>query len=285
MTKEKDNNLIKNSQKSQLNNKNAAKSTKNSFKDKLCDLIQRCFYPDNYRCIVCDKEIQPDSKYCICEDCLKTFPFNNGRICVKCGAPIENEACYCLECQNYEKGFDFARSSLKYEGDAKRLVLNFKFHNNRWLAKYFADMLYDTYMQNGMDADVIIAVPISHKRQKARGYNQSLLIAKPLAERLNLPLLTNVIEKVKENKQQASLSLRERRENVIDVYRVTDRNAVKGKKVLVVDDILTTGSTLGEISRRLKIVGATKVYGLVVASPKYVVPTEYTQDNLDFEIL
>ena len=90
MTKEKDNNLIKNSQKSQLNNKNAAKSTKNSFKDKLCDLIQRCFYPDSCRCIVCDKEIQTDSKYCLCEDCLKTFLFNNGRICVKCGAPIEN---------------------------------------------------------------------------------------------------------------------------------------------------------------------------------------------------
>ena len=285
MTKEKDNNLIKNYQKSQLKNKNVAKSAKNSVKDKLLSIIQRSIYPDNYRCLVCNKEIQAGSKYCICEDCLKVFPFNNGRICVKCGAPIENEACYCLECQNYEKGFDFARSSLRYEGDAKRLVLSLKFYNNRWLAKYFADMLYDTYMQNRMDADVIIAVPISHKRQKVRGYNQSLLIAKPLAERLNLPLLTNVIEKVKENKQQASLSLRERRENVIDVYRVTDRNAVKGKKVLVVDDILTTGSTLGEISRRLKIVGATNVYGLVVASPKYVVPSEYTQDNLDFEIL
>jgi len=253
--------------------------------DRIKIILADAIYPDNLRCIVCEEEIPTGSKYCMCEECLKTFPFNNGRICVKCGSPLDNEACYCLECQNHTKGFDFARSSLKYQGDAQRLILNFKFRNNRWIAKYFAEMMYDTYMQNDLDAQVIIPVPISYKREKERGFNQSYLLAKSLALKLNLPVNKDAIIKVKDNKQQAKLSLRERRNNVIGAYEIVDRAAVKGKKVLVVDYILTTGSTLSEVSRRLKIAGAVAVYGLVIASPVYKVPTENDKDLTNFELV
>lgn len=251
------------------------------FKTILCDAI----YPDNLRCIVCEKEIPAGSKYCMCEECFKTFPFNNGRICVRCGAPINNEALYCLECQNYTRGFDFARSSLNYTGDAKRLVLGLKFKNNRWIAKYFAQMLYDTYMENALDAEIVIPVPISYKREKQRGFNQSYLLAKPLAEKLGLPLHKDIIIKTKDNKQQAKLGLSERRKNVVGAYEIARREFVKGKKVLLVDDILTTGSTMSEVARRLKIAGATAVYGLAVASPEYIVPCENNEDITDFELI
>ncbi len=253
--------------------------------DKIKIVLAGSIYPDNCRCIVCDKEIIKGSKYTMCDECYKTFPFNNGQICVHCGCPLDNEACYCLECQNYTKNFDFARSSLKYEGEAQRLILNMKFRNNRWLAKYFAEMLFDTYMENNLDAEVILPVPISYEREKSRGYNQSYLLAKSLAEKLNLPLVTDAVIKVKDNKQQAVLSLKERRENVIGAYELRNRKAVKGKKVLLVDDILTTGSTMSEVSRRLKIAGAIAVYGLVVASPKYILPTESSEDYNNFEIV
>lgn len=146
-------------------------------------------------------------------------------------------------------------------------------------------MMYDTYMQNDLDAQVIIPVPISYKREKERGFNQSYLLAKSLALKLNLPVNKDAIIKVKDNKQQAKLSLRERRNNVIGAYEIVDRAAVKGKKVLVVDDILTTGSTLSEVSRRLKIAGAVAVYGLVIASPVYKVPTENDKDLTNFELV
>lgn len=255
------------------------------FLDKLKTTFSNAIYPDNCRCIVCEEEIPAGSKYCMCEECFKTFPFNNERICVRCGAPIDNEALYCLECQNYTRGFDFARSSLNYTGDVKRLVLGLKFKNNRWIAKYFAEMLYDTYIENALDAEIIIPVPISYKREKQRGFNQSYLIAKPLAEKLGLPLYTDVITKIKDNKQQAKLGLNDRRKNVVGAYEIVAREVVKGKKVLLVDDILTTGSTMSEAARRLKIAGATAVYGLAVASPKYNVPCENNEEITDFELI
>lgn len=252
---------------------------------KIKKVFEKAVYPDDCKCIVCEKEIPKGSKYCMCEDCKKTFPFNNGRICVKCGSPVDNEASYCLECQNNTKHFDFARSSLVYENDAKRLVLNMKFGNNRWIEKYFAEMLFDTYNENLLDAEVIVAVPLSYKREKQRGYNQSLLLAKSLAEKLNLPLAEDVVIKVVDNQQQSSLPARERHTNVQGVYKLQNSSVVKDKKVLVVDDILTTGSTLSEISRLLKKVGAKVVYGLVVASPHYKVPTEQNEDLTNFEIV
>lgn len=276
---------MKTKQKSELNEiKEKRKESRKVLFDKIRIIIANALYPDDCNCIVCDREIPKGSKYCLCEECMQTFSFNNGRICVRCGSPMDNEACYCLECQNYPKEFDFSRSSLVYEKDVQRLLLDVKFHNNRWIEKFFAEMLYDTYMENHLDADVIIPVPISKEREKERGYNQSYLLAKPLAQMLNLPLLTDVIIKTKDNKRQSSLTAKERRENVLGVYQLLDSKQVKGKKVLVVDDILTTGSTLSEISHKLKSAGAAAVYGLVVASSRFNIPFS-DDDYSEFEVI
>lgn len=279
--KTKDKNLTKICQKSRLNSK---KMKRKQLFDRFKDALLSAIFPDDCNCIVCDKEIAKGSKYGLCEDCYKKIKFNNGRICIRCGAPVGNEASYCLECQNHIKHFDFARSSLVYERDAQRLILNMKFHNYRWLAKYFAEMMYDTYVENHLDAEVIVPVPISAERHKERGYNQAELIAKYLARKLELPLVTDAVIKIKDNKRQAKLSVRQRRENVVGAYKLENRSAVKGFRVLLVDDILTTGSTMSEVSRKLKIAGATSVYGLVIASPHYKVPCENNDDSTDFLI-
>lgn len=271
----------KTSQKSALNLK---KSKNTEMFERIKQALLDAIFPDDCNCIVCGKEIARGHKYCMCEDCIKTFPFNNGRICVRCGAPMDNEANYCLECQNHPKNFDFARSSLVYEGEAQRLVLNMKFHNKRWLAKYFAEMLCDTYSENKLDAEVIVPVPISSERLKERGYNQSELVAKWLAKMLDLPLVTDAIVKFKDNKRQSNLSVSQRRDNVLGAYKIVNRESVKGLRVLLVDDILTTGSTMSEVSRKLKIAGAKAVYGMAIASPQYKVPCEDKEDFSDFII-
>lgn len=247
--------------------------------------VEAVFFPSDCRCIVCDKEIVRTSHYSMCPECEAKFAFNNGRICVKCGSPMQNEASYCLDCQNNCKHFDFARSSLVYEGDVQRLLLLLKFHNYRWLAKHFAVMMSDTYAENKLDAEVICPVPISRERQKERGYNQSMLLARHLSEMLGLPLVCDAVMKVVDNKRQTTLSGKERRNNVLGAYKLSNRKAVKGKKVLLVDDILTTGSTMSEVARQLRIAGAEAVYGLVVASPLYKVPTELNEDLTDFEVV
>lgn len=248
---------------------------------KIKQFFVKVFFPDDCNCLVCNEEIPSGSAFPLCEECAKDFPFNNGNVCLRCGSPIENEACFCLECQNHNKNFDIARSALKYEGVVKKLILDMKFHNNRWIEKYFANLLAEVYIKNNMNADIIVPVPISNKRQKERGYNQSELIAEHLSQKLHLPLVNDAVIKIKDNDRQMGLTIAKRRENVKGVYKPQNREIVKGKKVLLVDDILTTGSTLSEVARQLKIAGASVVYGLVVASPQYKPPSEeYSEQEL-----
>ena len=239
-------------------------------------------FPDDCNCIICDKEIPRGSKYGLCEKHMRLTPFNDGKICIRCGKPTENESVYCNQCQNNHRYFDLARSSVVYEGDCATLVAKLKFNSCKWLAKYIAVMMADTYTANVLDADVIIPTPISKERLAERGYNQSLEIAKHLSGILGLEIANNTVIKYKDNLRQSDLSGRQRHDNVKGVYRLKDRSAVKGKKVVIIDDILTTGSTASEIARQLKIAGATTVYVLVFASAKYKV----TGENLsDYEIM
>lgn len=254
-------------------------------KDEIKNEVVQIFFPDDCNCIVCGKEIAKGSKYGLCEKCLQEMPFNNQHFCRRCGSPMENEAYFCLECQNNNKFFDFARSSLVYENQVQRLILNAKFHNNRWVQKYFAEMLCDTYNQCKMKVDFIVPTPISNERLQERGYNQAELIAKPLAKLLGLECKSDIVIKTKDNKRQSELSIKERRENVKGVYSIKNRYQVKGKRILVVDDILTTGSTLSEIARKLKSAGASEVYGLVVASPRYKLPVAKEENLQDYLIV
>ena len=100
--------------------------------------------------------------------------------------------------------------------------------------------------------DVIIPVPISKKRKKKRGYNQSELVANELAQKLNQDIWTDIIIKKKDNKPQSELNKLERIKNVEDIYEINKPIEVKNKKVLLLDDIYTTGSTVNEIARKLK---------------------------------
>lgn len=178
------------------------------------------------------------------------------------------------------------QEALKYEGAAKSLILDMKFHNNKWIAKFFARLLRDLYVKSNMNAEVIVAVPISKERKKERHYNQASLIAEHLSHMINLQVASDAVVKIKDNQRQMGLTIAERRKNVIGAYKPQNRQSVKGKRVLLVDDILTTGSTMSEVARQLKIAGATAVYGLVVASPQYKPPSEeYSeQELLEFEI-
>ena len=258
---------------------------KNSFKADVIKFIKSIgqgFFPDDCTCIICGIEIPRGSKYGLCDKHMSRLPLNDGKICVRCGKPTENEAIYCNECQNHHRYFDVARGSLEYTGDATRIVAWLKFHNCKWLAKYMAEMMADTYITNVFDADIIVPAPLSSERMAERGYNQSLEIAKCLSEILSIPIARDTVIKHKNIARQSELSGRERHANVKGAYSLGNRKIVKGKKVVIIDDILTTGSTASEIARQLKIAGATDVYVLVFASARYKI----TGENLsDYEVI
>ncbi|MGN0797085.1 MAG: ComF family protein [Christensenellales bacterium] len=236
---------------------------------KLIRNIRQAIFVDKYNCINCGKELANPNRYGLCDECKSKIEFLYEDVCHKCGRREKSEADYCLTCQAHERHFLRNRSVCVYDGIAKSLIHRYKFGGKKYYCSYFANMLVDKYLDEGYDCDVVTSVPISKERARKRGYNQSQIVAKRLAEALKLPYVGECIVKSKDNIEQAKLSGKEREENVLGVYKVIDKTAVKGKRVLVVDDVLTTGATMSEVARVLYKAGAQKVEGLTICATTY----------------
>lgn len=173
------------------------------------------------------------------------------------------------------------RSLFCYEGALPKLLLNYKFHNGRFMAKYLAEMIRDVYYNYNYDCDIVLSVPISDERRKERGYNQADLLAEEVTSRrggivngreapyIDLPYYAKAIVKIRDNDRQTALGGADRQKNVKGVYSVAQSEAVKGKRILLIDDIMTTGVTCSEVARTLKAAGAKEVNCIVLAIAPY----------------
>ena len=247
---------------------------------KLSRFLSFLFVKD-YNCIVCGRELPRPSRYLTCNDCYVKMEIVDDRFCLKCGRKLHGEEDYCLDCQNNEMRFDRAFSPVVYAGAAANLVMNLKFHNMRYLAEPMAAYMTDRFLKEGVAADVVMPVPLHPKRKKERGYNQSELLAKEIAKMLGLSLLTDAAERVKDTLPSTKLEggRKAREENIRNAFVIKNKEAVKNKTVLVVDDVLTTGATASELSHALKKSGAAKAYVLTFASTRERAPVERPQIN------
>lgn len=236
--------------------------------------IAKTLFVDDCNCLLCGREILEKNRSGLCSACLAKLPLNDGEICGKCGRKLANEAEYCNTCQNNDRYFGVARSVCVYEDGAVALVHGLKFGGKRYFARYMANLMADKYLDEKFDCDCVLAVPLSDKRKAVRGYNQSDLLAREISRALRLDYMRKVLVKTKDNKEQSKLGHAEREQNVKGVYEVTDAAAVKGRRVLVVDDVLTTGATASEVARVLCKAKAKSVSVLTFASTKYKVPSE-----------
>lgn len=149
----------------------------------------------------------------------------------------------------------------KYDGLIRNLILKYKFNEKPYLYRSFIKF-FEIYQKEYAQFDfydIIVPVPISKKRLKTRGYNQSYLIAKEISKILNIKLENDILSKQKDNIAQSTLNKSEREENVKCVYKLVNENKVKNKKILLIDDIYTTGSTVNECSKILTNGGAEKI--------------------------
>ncbi len=213
--------------------------------------------------MACGKEIFEDQKFC--EECYQDLPFNDGPICAHCGRKVVACENYCSTCKEHLISIDKGRSVFSYEEPISSMIKRLKYDNHRYLVEYFSERLSLTYLKNYMSADYITFVPMTKKAERKRGYNQSELLAKGLSERVNLPLFTG-IEKVKETRRQATLGKKERLSNLDKAFSVKGKASVKDKKLVIVDDVTTTGATAEVVAKCLKKAGAEKVFLITVAS-------------------
>ncbi len=241
--------LIKNNKKSLKNQKNR------NFFNKISIFLNKYIFPDNFKCIFCGKDVTSFFDKPYCESCEKILPFISKNSCLICSNTIKNEATICDFCQKHPPHFKRLYSPFRYEGIVKKSVLNYKYDNSRYLAKGYAIIL--SKLLRNLDIDFITFVPMSSNEK--RYFNHSKFLAEELSKLLKIPCV-ELLKKVKNTKEQKSLTFKERRENVKDVF-VLNKN-IKNKRVLLVDDIATTCSTLDACAEKLK---SCVVFAVVIA--------------------
>ncbi|MDD3627036.1 MAG: ComF family protein [bacterium] len=227
----------------------------------------------NRYCACCGKGLS-FSEQTVCSLCLDSIEtFEEIITCSKCGKPVRD---YTPSADNYicgicsRKRFHYSELYVfgPYKGKLKDLLITYKFRNRSDLSEIFAEllMLDERFLDFISDGELFIPVPLSDKRLNFRGYNQVYLILKHLKFRLHgLKIEERVIKRVRETEFQKNLKITARRANIRGAFHVTSEETVKGKNIVLFDDIYTTGATAGEISRILKRAGARKIKVAVIA--------------------
>jgi len=185
-------------------------------------------------------------------------------VCPTCSKPLGSlYAEECLECFNYKKKFTQVKQAGIYEGALKELIHQLKFYGKRKIADLLFKFIIENIEQEYFDwPDVIIPVPLSKKVLKKRGFNQTEIIGKKIAIHCNKPFF-NVIKKIKETLPQNKLGREERLKNLNGAFKT--ETFFKDKKILIIDDVYTTGATMNEVSRVILEKGAVEVRGLAIA--------------------
>jgi competence protein ComFC len=235
------------------------------------DAFVGVFFPAG--CRICDRLLTGASRVPICGDCLSSFVRAPGIACEICGRPLqgfarsEEQALLCPPCADKTYAFDCARSFALYDGALVDAILLLKFEQIAPLGTWFAERLAEVVRGEGnaMAADVVVPVPLHRQRERERGYNQAALLSQPLAKHLGLPHKAVLLMRTRARPDKRILSLEERWESVRGAFATRPGSQVDNLRVLLVDDVLTTGATLDACARALRDAGAKSVLGLTVA--------------------
>lgn len=187
-------------------------------------------------------------------------------ICHKCIKRLEKyETIKVIKLKN--KNLDYLIYFFKYEKIIRKLILQYKFFNRPMISAMFSKIILknEKICGNLKFYDIIIPVPMHEHKKRCRGYNQTELFSKQIADKLWITYNENVLIKTKNNARQSSLNLEDRTNNVKNIFKIIDENAVRNKNVILIDDIYTTGATLEECTKELKKAGCKTVLGLVIA--------------------
>jgi ComF family protein len=244
------------------------------------DALVSVFFPGG--CRLCERMLTRASRLPICEECLGAFPALPTRVCAICGspalaattlphgaatldAPPATDRRTCLDCEERTYHFECARSYAAYRGAIMRAIVLLKFERIEPLAAHFGDRLASVARRDALTADIVVPVPLHRTRERERGFNQAELIAREVAKRLKLRLKPILLKRTKARPDKHLLSNEERWRIVRGAFATRPGSQVDNKRVLLVDDVMTTGATLDACAGALLQAGAKSVVGLTVA--------------------
>jgi ComF family protein len=242
------------------------------------DALVSVFFPAP--CRLCERLLTRSSRLPICQECLSSFPALPARVCAICGSPalttttleeptisgsVGAHSRICLDCAERTYRFECARSYAAYRGPLVRAIVLLKFERIEPLAGYFGDRIAAIARRDGLTGDIVVPVPLHRSRRRERGFNQAELIARVVARKLALPLKPVLLTRTKARPDKHILTTEERWRIVRGAFATRPGSQVDNKRVLLVDDVMTTGATLDACAAALLEAGAKSVVGLTVA--------------------
>ncbi len=222
-----------------------------------------------FSCVLCQSPLKQGASG-LCSTCQRQV--RRYIYCGSCGAPLQYFSRHCGNCRRNEPAWDRMVVVGYYHEPISYLIHRFKFQKQFWLDRTLARLLllaaYEARRTHGLTfPQAIIPVPLSHLRQWQRGYNQSDLLAKILSRWLEIPCLSHIVKRVKHTPTQRGLTAAARRQNLKNAFEVNFSEPFPYQRIALVDDVITTGSTLNEISKQLRKSGVQEiqVWGLARA--------------------
>lgn len=237
-------------------------------------LLLKLFPP---RCLFCQKTVNTpvldgspvNENVEVCASCYGELPYNNS-CCVRCALPLAEDisgSVLCGRCVQKLPAFDYACSLFRYEADIIRLVHQLKFSEKISYARSIGEMLLTLVERDLLPGegypDCLLPVPLHKSRLRQRGFNQSIEIARVISSRLQLPIDYDTVIRQRVTVSQTGLDAQQRRKNIRNAFRVVSDSGYK--HVLIVDDVVTTGSTVNELAKALKKRGVQRVGVLSIA--------------------
>jgi len=223
-------------------------------------------YPQ--RCPVCQTALS-SGRELMCQNCMFKFREKKrllGPYCPSCKRQLPSLSDGC-ECEESDQALEAVFSLGVYDEETEALIENFKYRRKRRLGAFLSELLSEGLLDSAKlpGADFIVAVPLHKRKLRERGFNQSKIIASQLSEKLGIPVLPDSVIRKRNTRSQTGLSREERRKNVKDAFKLTGKVDLEGRRLLLVDDVLTTGATVSECARTLKSAGAERIWGVTLA--------------------
>ncbi len=222
-------------------------------------------------CFVCEEPVSRTET--VCPACWKKLTFIEASFCARCGIPFDFPVApgtLCGACLAEPPAFETARAAMLYDDESRKMIIRFKRVDQTHYAKALATWMHRAGSDILKTADALIPVPLHRKRLFHRRYNQSALLAQNVGELAQKPALVDALARIKETPVQGRLKRKERQANVKGAFAVLEKHkpAINGKTLVLIDDVMTTGSTANECAKALLSAGASAVHILTVARVK-----------------
>jgi len=228
-------------------------------------------YPEGINCLLCGGKIRGIHIYGICQGCSGSITFIGEQSCKRCGKYLKGGG-LCGDCRDFYHRFDRAYSLCVYDDRIKKGIYSFKYGGRSYLARPFGRMMADRIKKLGLDwkIEAVVPVPLHPEKQRIRGYNQSLLLAKNLAKALEGKPVLDILARERNTPALSGLTRTQRAKVLADAFKLKNKRELTLRNILLVDDIYTTGTTTDMCAGVLKREGAEKVYVFTLSSGRDV---------------